>query len=225
MNPVLSCKEISCHRENWNETGQSASIEQVSASFDAGMVCEFDGPDAPGRGLLLSVLGLLESADSGIVHVNGQDVTDLTNEDLQRLRARTFGFLFPNPCLLPSFSLAENVAMPLFRICGLDTEAARERTMEALDFCGIAHRENQLAGSLATSTQQRAAFARALVHRPRILIALSPRGGEQLFELATRTARELGLCVLWAEENDHAGARAQRLLQIRDGRIASDEFL
>ena len=225
MNPVLSCEDVSCHRENWNETGQSASIENVTASFDAGMVCEFDGPDAAGRGLLLSVLGLLESADSGGVHVDGRGVADLANEDLQRLRARTFGFLFPNPCLLPSFSLAENVAMPLFRICGIDTDAARERTIEALDFCGIAHRENQLAGSLVASTQQRAAFARALVHRPKILIAFSPREGDELFELATRTARELGLCVLWAGENERPGARAQRLLQIRDGRIASDEFL
>ena len=146
MNPVLSCKDVSCHRENWNETGQSASIENVTASFDLGMVCEFDGPDAAGRGLLLSVLGLLESADSGGVHVDGRGVADLANEDLQRLRARTFGFLFHNPCLLPSFSVAENVAMPLFRICGIDADAARERTIEVLDFCGIAHLENQLAG-------------------------------------------------------------------------------
>jgi ABC-type lipoprotein export system ATPase subunit len=225
MNPVLSCKDISCHRENWNETGQSASIENVTASFDAGMVCEFDGPDAAGRGLLLSVLGLLEPADSGMVRVDGRDVVDLVDEELQRLRARTFGFLFSNPCLLPSFSLVENVAMPLFRICGLDTDVARERTIEALDFCGIAHRENQLAGSLAASTQQRAAFARALVHRPKILIALSPRGGDELFELATRTARELGLCVLWAGETDRPGAKAQRLLRIHNGRVVSDEFL
>lgn len=200
-------------------------IVNVTASFDSGTICEFAGPDGPGRGLLLSILGLLEPADSGAVYLDGRSVTDLADEDLQRLRARSFGFLFPNPCLLPSFSLAENVAMPLFRICGADPDAARERTIEVLDFCGIAHHENQMAGSLIASTQQRAAFARALVHRPKILIALSPRGGDELFELAGRTARELGICVLWAGENGVPGTRAQRLIQIRDGRIASDELL
>jgi ABC-type lipoprotein export system ATPase subunit len=225
MNPVLSCKSLSCRRTNWNETGQSALIENITASFDSGMICQFAGPDLPGRGLLVSILGLLEAADSGTVYVDGRSVTHLADEDLQRLRARSFGFLFPNPCLLPSFSLAENVAMPLFRICGADTDSARKRTIEVLDFCGIAHRENQLAGSTVALTQQRAAFARALVHRPKILIALSPRGGDELFELASRTARELGLCVLWAGENAGPDAWAHRLIQIRDGRIASDELL
>jgi ABC-type lipoprotein export system ATPase subunit len=225
MNPALSCKALFCCRSNWNESGQSARIENVTASFDSGTICQFDGPDAPGRGLLLSILGLLEPADSGTVYVDGRSVSDLADEDVRRLRAQSFGFLFPSPCLLPSFSLAENVAMPLFRICGTDTDAARERTIEVLDFCGIAHRENQLAGSVIASTQQRAAFARALAHRPKILIALSPRGGDELFELARRTATELGLCVLWAGENGPPGTRAQRLIQIYEGRIASDERL
>jgi ABC-type lipoprotein export system ATPase subunit len=209
---------------NWNETGR-ALIENVTASFDSGTVCEFNGPDDPGRGLLLSILGLLEPADSGTICLNGHGVTDLAEEELRRFRNRTFGFLFHHPCLLPSFTVAENVAMPLFRICGTEADAARERIIDVLDFCGIAHLENYLAGSLAHSAQRRAAFARALVHRPSVLIAISPRGGDELFDLAMRTAEELGVCVLWAGEDGGAGRKAQRLIQIRDGRIASDERL
>lgn len=224
MNPVLSCQALCCHRTNWNETGQ-ASIDNVTASFDSGMLCEFDGPDSHGRGLLLSILGLLEPADSGTIFLNGQSVTHLAEEELRRFRNQTFGFLFYNPCLLPSFSVAENVAMPLFRICGTDAGAARVRTSEVLDFCGIAHLENQLAGRLVPSAQRRAAFARALVHRPSVLIAISPRGSDELIDLAMRTAQELGLCVLWAADDGGLRRGPQRLIQIRDGRISSDKRL
>lgn len=226
MNPVLSCQALTCHRTNWNETG-AASIENVNASFDAGLLCEFDGPDESGRGLLLRVLGLLEPADSGTICLNGQSMTHLSEEQLRRFRNQAFGFLFENPCLLPSFSVAENVAMPLFRICGTDAAAARQRTFEVLEFCGIPHLENQLAGSLVPSAQRRAAFARSLVHQPSILIAISPRGSDELLDLAARTARELGLCVFWARarDDDGLGARAQRLIQIREGRITLDKWL
>ena len=207
---------------NWNETGH-ALIENVTASFDSGVLCEFDGPGRSDNGLLLSILGLLEPADSGEIFLSGQDVTHLAEEELRRFRNQVFGFLFHNPCLLPSFSVAENVAMPLFRICGTDAGAARARTSEVLDFCGIAHLENQLAGRLLPSAQRRAAFARALVHGPRILIALSPRGSNEIIDLGIRTAHELGLCVLWTGDDGGLGGRAHRLIQLRDGRISSDK--
>lgn len=224
MSSVLSCRALYCQRSDWNEAGR-ASIENITASFDPGMVCEFDGPDLPGRALLLSILGLLEPADSGEVSLNGQTLTHLAEEDLRRCRNQTFGFLFHNPCLLPSFSVAENVAMPLFRICGADTAVARERTIEVLEFCEIAHLENQLVGRLPPSEQRRTAFARALVHGPKVLVALSLRGGLELFDLAIQTANKLGLCVLWSPEEGQSTKRAQRQIRIQDGRITSDKLL
>jgi ABC-type lipoprotein export system ATPase subunit len=224
MDPVLSCQALCCHRMNWNESRQ-AFIRDVTLSFSLAALCEFHGPDSTGRDLLLNNLGLLEPADSGTILLEGQRVSDISEEDRRRLRNENFGFLFQNPCLLPSFSVAENVAMPLFRICGIDAVGARERTLEVLDFCGIAHLENQLAGRLVSSAQRRAALARALVHRPRILVAISPRGSDELFDLAFRTASELGLCVLWAADNQVLGRKGQRLIRVRDGCISSDQRL
>ncbi|HEY5780137.1 MAG TPA: ATP-binding cassette domain-containing protein [Terrimicrobiaceae bacterium] len=224
MNPVLTCRDLCCHRTNWNES-QTASIQDVTLTFSSATLCEFDGPDSSGRDLLLSNLGLLEPADSGTICLDGRNIGEVPEDDLRRLRNETFGFLFQYPCLLPSFSVAENVAMPLFRICGTDAAAARERTFEVLDFCGIPHLEKQLAGRLAASAQRRTALARALVHRPKILVAITPRGGDELFDLALRTARELGLCVLWAGQDGKAGEKAQRVIQVRDGRISSDRQL
>lgn len=222
MNPVLSCQELCCQRTNWNE-GQHASIQGITLSFSAATFCEFDGPDTTGRDLLLSNLGLLEPVDSGTILLEGRNMTEVSEDELRRFRNENFGFLFEHPCLLPSFSVAENVAMPLFRICGADAAAARERTHEVLDFCGIADLENQLAGRLAPSAQRRAALARALVHHPRILVAISPRGRDELFDLALRIASELGLCVLWTGSERGAGRRPQRVIQLQDGRISSDQ--
>jgi ABC-type lipoprotein export system ATPase subunit len=209
---------------NWNED-QHAFVRDVTLSFSLAAFCELHGPDSSGRDLLLNNLGLLEPADSGTILLDGQRVSDMLEEDRRRFRNENFGFLFQNPCLLPSFSVAENVAMPLFRICGMDAAAARERTLKVLNFCGIAHLEDQLAGRLVPSAQRRAALARALVHRPRILIAMSPRGGDEFLDLAFRTASELGLCVLWSADNGTIGQKGVRLIRVQDGHISSDQRL
>ena len=137
-----------------------------------------------------------------------KSVTHLAEEELRRFRNQTFGFLFHNPCLLPSFSVAENVAMPLFRICGTDAGAARVRTSEVLDFCGIAHLENQLAGRLVPSAQRRAGIrARSRSIAP---ASLSPYRHEEAMSSSIspmRTAQELGLCVLWAADDGGLGER------------------
>lgn len=221
MNPVLSCEELCCRRTNWNED-QSASLHGITLSFFAATFYEFEGPDSTARDLLLSNLGLLEPVDSGTILLEGRNMMDVPEDQLRRYRNENFGFLFEHPCLLPSFSVAENVAMPLFRICGADADAARERTYEVLNFCGIANLEKQLAGRLAPSAQRRAALARALVHRPRILVAISPRGSDELLDLAMRTAEELGLCVLWTGTERSQGGGPQRVIQLRDGRISSN---
>jgi ABC-type lipoprotein export system ATPase subunit len=224
MNPVLSCQDLCCRRTHWYES-QPASIHDVTLSFSMATFCQFDGPDSTGRDLLLNNLGLLEPIDSGTICLEGQNMRQVPEDELRRFRNESFGFLFEHPCLLPSFSVAENVAMPLFRICGADAGAARERTYEVLDFCGIPHLENQLAGRLAPAAQRRAALARALVHRPRILVAISPRAGDELFDLALRAADQLGLCVLWAVQDGGRGGSSRRVVQVRAGRVSFDQEL
>ncbi len=222
MNPVLSCRELCCERANWNE-GQPASLHGITLSFSPATFCQFVGPDSSGRDLLLNTLGLLEPADSGTIVLDGRNVMELPEDELRRYRNESFGFLFEHPCLLPSFSVAENVAMPLFRICGTDAPAARERTHEVLDFCGIPQLENQLAGRLTPGDQRKAALARALVHRPKILVAISPRGSDELFDLALRTISERQLCVLWAGGDGGSQRKPPRVIHLEDGRIRLDQ--
>lgn len=217
--PPLSCESLCCHRPQWNRGGPSR-VNAVSARFAAGTVTGFCGPDGCGKGLLLNVLGLLEPADSGLIRVLGHTVPGLSAEDTRQLRNEVFGFLFDSPCLLPSFSLAENVAMPLFRICGGDAREARRRTMEVLDYCGITDQECTLAGRLDDDARQRAALARALVHSPSILIAISPRSASTLLPLARHAASQTGLCVLWAGEKNDLLPHADQVLDMHAGNFA-----
>jgi putative ABC transport system ATP-binding protein len=221
MKPILSCENLSCRRDQWNEAGP-ARIASISAGFEPGTFSGFCGPDGCGKGLLLNVLGLLEPHDSGTITVDGRDLAALGHEEARQLRNENFGFLFNHPCLLPSFSVAENVAMPLFRICGGDAQAARLRTLEVLDFCGMADLECTLTGRLNLAMQRRAALARALVHSPRILIAISPRESQDLLDIAWRAAADFGICVLWAGEEKEITGRANRILHLREGSIVSD---
>lgn len=221
MPSPLSCESIHCHRRQWTH-GATSHVHDVSIGFDAGTVSGFHGADGCGKGLLLNILGLLEPPDSGKIQVLGHDVSSLPEEDARQLRNETFGFLFDHPCLLPSFSVAENVAMPLFRICGGDARAARARTLEVLEFCGIAKFESTLAARLDASAQRRAALARALVHDPGILIAVSPRDGSELLPLVRQASRQTGLCALWAGDRDEIAPHADRLIEMRDGRISAD---
>lgn len=221
MSRILSCQNLSCRREHWNEVGP-ARIDSVSLAFDVGTFSGFHGADGSGKGLLLNVLGLLEPHDAGTIRVDGRDVATLDSEEGRQLRNESFGFLFNHPCLLPSFSVAENVAMPLFRICGGDAAAARVRTLEVLDFCGIADHECTLAGRLDLPTQRKAALARALIHTPEILIAISPRECQDLLAIARRAALDLGVCVLWAGEASEIAPHADRMIHVEAGRVAAD---
>jgi ABC-type lipoprotein export system ATPase subunit len=168
-------------------------------------------------------LALLEPWDAGTIWLNGQNMKEASENDLRRLRNETFGFVFDHPCLLPSFSVAENVAMPLFRICGADAADARERTHDVLNFCGIPELQNQLASRLASSAQHRAALARALVHRPKILVGICPSASSDLHALAWRAAEQLGLCVLWAKQDEFASGKAQRTIRVCGGQVMCEQ--
>ena len=190
---LLRCENIHCHRTHENALRQGV-IEDFTASFEEGEVTGFCGSDLVATELLVSILGLIETPDSGRIFLLDQEVSKLRGLDFNKLRDTSLGYLFTHPHLIPSFTVAENVAMPFFRIRG--QEGARERTLAALEFVGIAEINAVCVEELPDSVHWRVAFARAIIHCPAVLVAISPPS-PILLPYARRLADEFGTAVLW----------------------------
>ena len=224
MEEILACEDLSCSRADW-KGGCPSSVDRLSVSISPASLTGVVGEDGCGKGLFLNMLGLLEPPDSGAIRYQQRSVGDLSDEEVRRLRNESFGFVFEHPCLLPAFSVAENVAMPLFRFCHADAAGARDRMLETLEFCGISEVGCELAGNLPVELQPLAALARALIHRPRVLVAISPRYEELLLPIVNRAIHQTGLTVLWAGQVRSLERYAHRILHLHEGLLVEDVLL
>ena len=137
------------------------------------------------------------------------------------LRQRAFGFLFPSCALLPSLSVLENIAFPVLKAGGASESEQAEHTLAALQFCSLETEADINVSDLPPERQAAAAFARAIIHLPRVLIAESPAAEDVLVPLARRAVDQLGLTVIWGEHPDGPAARAaDRVLKMSEGRLA-----
>jgi lipoprotein-releasing system ATP-binding protein len=182
------------------------------------------GKSGAGKSTLLHVLGGLDRADSGTIHVADADLGALPDVELVRFRNRHVGFVFQFHHLLPEFDAAENVEMPL-RIARVPAGEARRRANELLARVGLGdravHRPNMLSGG----EQQRVAVARALVARPTLLLADEPTGdldestAESLHALLRDMHGEHGLTSIIATHNSRLAAACDRVLRMEGGRL------
>jgi len=216
--PLLHCRELQCMRPLWREG--ASHVRGVSAEFGAGWFHAISGSEGCGKNLLLHLLGLLEKPDAGEIWVGGTNTTDLPAAELDSLRLRTFGFLFPACALLPSLSVLENIAFPVLK-AGRTTEAEQaEQTLAALRFCDLEDDAEAPVCNLPPERQAVAAFARAIIHRPALLLAESPGAEEILVPLARRAVDEIGLTVIWGARHDGPAMNAaERTLRMAEGRI------
>ena len=216
--PLLHCRNLQCMRPLWREG--ASHVRGVSAEFEAGRFHAICGAEGCGKNLLLHVLGLLEQPDAGEVWVGETNATALAASERDALRLRSFGFLFPACALLPSLSVLENIAFPVLKAGGTTEAEQAEHTLAALQFCGLEDEAAQTVGNLAPERQAVAAFARAIIHRPPLLLAESPAAEEILVPLARRAVDELGLAVIWGARPDGPAVNASdRVLRMADGRL------
>jgi len=216
--PLLHCRDLQCMRPLWREG--SSHVRGVNTEFAAGYFHAISGAAGCGKNLLLHLLGLLEQPDAGEVWVGGTNATILPAGERDSLRLRTFGFLFPACALLPSLSVLENIAFPVLKAGGTTEAEQAGHTLSALQFCGLEDEAEKPVGQLAPERQAVAAFARAMIHRPPLLLAESPTAEETLAPLARRAVDELGLTVIWGARNEGPALEvADRQLRMAEGRI------
>ncbi len=160
---------------------------------------------------LMCLLARIDCPCKGRADWMGRDLASASDQEFTRHRDRSIGFLFSHPHLLPSFSVGENVAMPFFRLCGKGEEAASLRVAQVLDFSGLQLLGSESLECLGDEELWRLAFARAIVHDPGTLAAVSGPSSA-LLPLARRYAAERGALVLWAGEA--AEAYADRVVEL-----------
>ena len=218
--PILHCRDLRCSRPLWR--AGASHVRGITAEFESGKFHAIRGGEGCGKNLLLHLLGLLEQPDAGEVWFAHTQATSLTPAERDALRLKNFGFLFPAWALLPSLSVLENIAFPVIKAGIGDEPHQAELTLRALQFCGLERAADLAVSELGPELQAVAAFARAIAHRPRVLVAESPAAEDVLVPLARRAVDEFGLTVVWsARPGSAADLAADRALPMADGQIAA----
>jgi putative ABC transport system ATP-binding protein len=184
------------------------------------------GPSGSGKTTLLNVVGMLDSLTSGTYHFEDKEVTSFRDNEVAELRNRKLGFIFQSFHLIPHLSLVENVETPLFYL-GVPRRNRRRRSQEKLEQVGLKERAFQPPAKLSGGERQRGAIARALVTEPDLLLADEPTGnldtetGQDILNLILEQHRR-GMTLVMVTHDPALGARMQRRIMLRDGRIRDD---
>jgi putative ABC transport system ATP-binding protein len=200
------------------------ALTDVTLTLDAGDLVVMLGPSGSGKTTMLNIVGAIETPTSGQVVVAGADIGSLTGRELDAHRRARVGFVFQFFNLVPTLTAAENVEV----IAELTGPDAGSRARTALADVGLADRADRFPGELSGGEQQRVAIARALVKDAPVLLADEPTGsldldtGRQILGLL-RDAADRGTTVLVVTHNSAIARMADRVIHLRDGRIADDE--
>ncbi len=200
----------------------------VNLAFEKESFNSIIGQSGSGKSTLLNIIGTLDRPTNGEVLVNGVKTTDLSKNKLAELRNKTIGFIFQFHYLLPEFTAYENVLMPV-RIAGTPiTEEIKARADELMALVGLTKVKNNLAVNMSGGQQQRTAIARALMNRPEIILADEPTGNldsdttEQVYDLLREINRKFKTTFVIITHDRRIAEKADRIVEVKDGRIALD---
>jgi putative ABC transport system ATP-binding protein len=193
-------------------------------SVDAGDFVAFMGPSGCGKSTLLHLCGAMDRPSAGRLILNGRELATLGDDALTRVRREEVGFVFQFFNLLPTLTIADNIALPCL-LAGVHGDEADQRARALAERVGITQRLTHYPQQVSGGEMQRAAIARALVHRPSLLIADEPTGnldsdnGERVLALLGELNREMGVTVLLATHAADVAAAAARVIRMRDGKF------
>jgi len=199
-------------------------FENLSFQVQTGEMLAIVGESGAGKSTLLHILGVLDTASAGDVYFAQVDLAKLSEDDAAEFRSRELGFVWQFHYLLPEFTAAENVAMPLL-MRGVGRREAEQQALHWLQEVGLTDRASHRSGELSGGEQQRVALARALVTKPKVLMADEPTGdldnrtAEAVFELIARLHCDYRLTSLIVTHNLGFARRCDRVLRLERGQV------
>lgn len=204
------------------------ALQSVSINIDRGEYVAFMGPSGSGKSTLMNIIGCLDTPTNGTYILNGNDVSDLTENELAEIRNKEIGFVFQTFNLLPRATSLENVALPLI-YAGYGRADREDMAYEALENVGLDDRASHKPNELSGGQRQRVAIARALVNNPSIILADEPTGN-----LDSKTSHDImglfqqlhdkGNTIIMVTHEDEIAHFAHRVIRLRDGLVESDEL-
>lgn len=199
------------------------ALDGVTLLIPRGSYVAVMGPSGSGKSTLLNVIGCLDTPTEGVVSINGENVTEMTNRERTRVRGTEIGFVFQTFNLMSRLTAAENVSLPLV-FQGRSRAERRERAQELLDQVGLADRANHRPSELSGGQRQRVAIARALANHPAIILADEPTGnldsetGTRIMGLFQQL-HDQGNTILIVSHERHIAEHADRIIHVLDGKI------
>lgn len=206
------------------------ALDGVSLKIEDGEMVSIMGPSGSGKSTLMAILGCLDIPTSGKYYIDGQEVEEMTEDQLASLRAHKIGFVFQQFNLLPRTSALENVMLPL-QYDGMNAKARLDKAKEALEIVGLSERMYHHPNQLSGGQQQRVAIARALVNEPAILLADEPTGnldsrtGAEIIAMFQKLHRDRHQTVVYVTHDSFTARHTERVIHIGDGKIIREEFV
>jgi putative ABC transport system ATP-binding protein len=224
--PLLRIREVG-RRFMLGETSIDA-LRNVSLDIHAGEFLAVWGPSGSGKSTLMNIIGLIDSPSQGRVWLDGQDTHNLNDNAMTDFRGRKIGFVFQSFNLVPVLSALENVMLPL-QIQGVRDDEARERASQVITEVGLDKFQAQRPDKLSGGQRQRVAVARALVGKPKLIIADEPTANldssnsTMIIDLMRRLNHSLGVTFVFSTHDPRLLEHVDRKILLRDGMIIQDE--
>lgn len=202
-------------------TVEVPALRDVTLTVDKGEFVAIAGPSGCGKSTLLYLISGLATPTRGSVMIDGKEIAGLSDRELSRFRGEMTGFVFQRFNLLPSLSIADNISLAERIRAG--RQPNRERIRETLALVGLSGKEKRKPSTLSIGEQQRAAIARAIIHRPPLLLADEPTGNLDsanaavVVETLATMHRELGQTILLVTHDESVARAAQRVVRMKDG--------
>lgn len=223
--PLIAVKDL--HKIYQVGTQTVPAVQGIDLVVDRGEHVAIMGSSGSGKSTLMNMLGCLDTPTRGTYHLNGTEVSTLSDDQLAEIRNREIGFVFQTFNLLPRSTAAQNVELPLI-YAGVKARARADRVTAAIEAVGLADRRTHKPNELSGGQRQRVAIARALVNNPSLLLADEPTGN-----LDSTTSDEImqildglnarGHTVIIVTHEEEIAARCRRVIRLHDGRIISDK--
>ena len=204
------------------------ALRGIDVDILSGQMISIMGPSGSGKSTLMNIIGCLDVPTSGTYHLDGEDVSQFSDDRLADIRCRKIGFVFQNFNLLARTSALANVELPLI-YAGTRGRKRRQAAADALDRVGLGDRLDHKPNELSGGQQQRVAIARSLVNQPAMILADEPTGNldtktsEEIMDLFQQLNQEQGITIVFVTHDPETADYCNRIVHIRDGVIESDE--